>query len=462
MKSKRQSLRSMKSYIAVILLYGLVSFGFLNSSDLTAYPVTQDAEEKIASLDKTSKAEIIDWFCTKLQDIYVLPEKAEEMVDVIQRQFKEGKYDDAADLKVLTRMLTSAARSVYPDKHLQVYYDPKAVDAENKPIDEAERLRRLKERWRMNNYGFKSLDHLEGNVGYLKMNEFADARWGRETAVAVMHFFSNCDALIIDLRDNRGGYGSMITLMLSYFFEESIHLGSRYMRQKNFTRQEWTTDYVDGPKMANMDLYVLTSRRTFSAAEAFAFRLQCLKRAVVVGENTAGGGHTVESVTNAEYKIVARIPDSRALDPITGKGFEKVGVEPDVKVSRDEALDTAYVLALKNLSEKAQGERKKELVWRADYRKVHYKPYEIEASLLEKLAGSYKSITVVFDSGRLYVIWPRETVRHLLLPLSKDTFIVEEDRMIRLGFEADESGQATAVNLIYFDGYVDKVQRTGK
>jgi hypothetical protein len=433
---------------------------FLTLSILSVQARAQATKQRATSLNEASKAEIIDWVCTHLRETYVLPDKADEMVTVIRQKLKEGHYDKAADVKALTRLLTSDARSVYPDKHLSIYFDPKAVDALNKPIDEAERLRRLKARWRMNNFGFKSLDHLDGNIGYLKMNEFADARWGRDTAVGVMHFFANSDALIIDLRDNRGGYGSMITLMLSYFFDESTHIGSRYIRRQDFTRQEWTTDHVDGSKLTDTDLYVLTSRRTFSAAEAFAFRLQGMKRAVIVGENTAGGGHTVESVTNGTHKIVARIPDSRAFDPVTGKGFEGTGIVPDLRVSRDDAFEEAYILALRNLSKKAQGERKMELAWRADYRQVHYKPYEIDTGALEKMAGSYKTLKVVYENGRLSVIWPGESAQHSLLPISKRTFIVDGDPKIRLRFETDDSGKTSAVSLVYIDGYVDTVKRS--
>jgi C-terminal processing protease CtpA/Prc len=315
-----------------------------------------------------------------------------------------------------------------------------------------------KEQWRSHNFGFAKLEHLYGNVGYLKIDGFAYSSWARDKAVGVMHFFSDCDALIIDLRDNRGGYGSMIKLISSYFFEKATHLGSRYIRKDDFTEQGWTTDEVDGKKMSDVDLYVLTSSRTFSAAEGFAFNLKNLNRATIVGENTAGGGHTVESVSNSEFKITARIPDSRAI----GKSFEGVGVEPHVKVSREEAFDMAYILALENLSQKAESSKKSALVWMAEYKKALLKPCAVESNTLKKLEGSYRSLDIQFEGGHLYVIWPDSQNRELLLAISDSTYIVDGDPDIRLCFKINKSGKPTSVDLIYSDGYHDEIPKGKK
>lgn len=453
-----------KNYFFIFfwLCFTLNFFIFLYSAPALSAAVYKNTEKETTSLDKTSKRKIVDWTCQKLNEIYVLPEKAKEMADFILKQFKSGMYDKARDLNTFTQMLTRDLKSVYPDKHLRLYYDPRIVDKKNNPISETERAARQKERWQMNNYGFKKLEHLPGNIGYLKMDGFANSLWARDKAVGVMHFFSTCNALIIDLSDNRGGYGSMIKLILSYFFKDATHLGSRYIRKNNFTQQAWTTVHVDGSKMTDVDVYVLTSKRTFSAAEAFAFHLKRLNRGTIVGEKTAGGGHTVESVPNYEFKITARIPDSRAFDPASGMGFEGVGVAPDVEVPQEKAFDKAYIMALEKISGKASGRRKQSLEWLAEYHKTKYSPMMIKSSILKNLAGSYRSIKIIFEKGHLYVIWPKETVHHLLMALSKDTFLVNGDPGIRLHFNTDKSGDIEAVTLIYSDGYRDKIPRSNK
>jgi hypothetical protein len=293
-------------------------------------------------------------------------------------------------------------------------------------------------------------------VGYLKLDGFANSVWAREEAVGVMNFFANMDALIIDLCDNRGGHGNMVKLFMSYFFDNATQIGARYIRKDKRIEQSWTTDEVDGRKLSNIDLYILTSSNTFSAAEAFAFSLQNLNRATVIGEKTAGGGHTVETVSNTEFKITARIPDGRGL----GKTFEGVGVEPDIKVPINEAFNTAYILALENLSKKKEGRMKNFLAWMAEYQKAIFKPYTVDAKTLKKLAGTYKSLTVAFEGNNLYVIWPKTSDRLLLHAISEDTYVVQGDPDVRLRFKLDKSGQVTAVYLFYSDGYQDEIPRS--
>lgn len=85
---------------------------------------------------------------------------------------------------------------------------------------------------------------------------------------------------------------------------------------------------------------VLTSARTFSGAEEFAYDLQALKRATVVGETTGGGAHPVRG-RRVDAHFVVMLPWRRAVNPVTKTNWEGVGVTPDVKTSADAALTVA-------------------------------------------------------------------------------------------------------------------------
>jgi C-terminal processing protease CtpA/Prc len=165
-----------------------------------------------------------------------------------------------------------------------------------------------------------------------------------ETAASAMGFLVNCDAIILDLRDNHGG-ASGGTLLCSYFFKEETHLTDFYNRMENFTRQGWTYPVAGAEKFADKDLYILTSHETFSAAEAVAHDMKMLKRATIVGETTHGGANPT-TIFRINDHFSAGIPFARSIHPTTSTDEEGAGVKPDVAVSANQALATAQLLAL--------------------------------------------------------------------------------------------------------------------
>ena len=199
------------------------------------------------------------------------------------------------------------------------------------------------------NCGFEKAEHLRPNFGYVKFNMFADPQFCASTAAAAMTFLADSDALIVDLRDNRGGHGGMAEFIASYLFDQRTHLDDIFSRAENATREEWTLPYVPGKKFVGKPVFVLTSKQTFSAAEALSYWLKNMKRATLVGETTLGGAHPTDTKPIDEHFSV-RVPFSRSINPITKANWEGTGVEPDVKVAADEALEAALKLAAEALS----------------------------------------------------------------------------------------------------------------
>jgi len=303
-----------------------------------------------ATVDFKSKKEIIDSVCKVLNENYVFPEKAAKMANFIQKQFKENKYSRVNSIQEFTNVLTTDLRSICKDEHLRISLKPNLPPPDTSSEEEKEKARKQRiEMDRKQNFYFKEVKHLDDNIGYLRFDEFADPKYAGPTAVAAMDYLAGCDALIIDLRYNGGGSPDMVTFLLSYFFDEPVNFNNFSTRANNEIKQEWTYSYVNGPKLTDVDLYVLMSRAySFSASEGFAFALKNLNRATIVGETSSGGAHDEDFFYLREHSIELKIPTRRAYYPETGLNWEGTGVEPDVKTSAKGAFDKAYSLALQN------------------------------------------------------------------------------------------------------------------
>jgi retinol-binding protein 3 len=194
------------------------------------------------------------------------------------------------------------------------------------------------------NYAFRKVEVLDKNIGYLRLDLFLNQPDAFRTADAAMAFLRHVDALVFDLRYNGGGDPEMIRYLTSYLFASPTLLNTMMDRNGKIV-EEFRTGDVPGAKFRpDLPVYVLTSAHTFSGAEEFAYNLKNLKRATVIGETTGGGAHPVQPIRVSD-RFVIGVPYERAVNPITKANWEGVGVQPDVKVSADEALDKALELA---------------------------------------------------------------------------------------------------------------------
>lgn len=304
-------------------------------------------------LDAAGRKRVIEAVLAAFRKNYVFPETAEKMAATVQDNQQKGKYDNITDGGVLASQLHADLRAVSHDGHLHVEWSPFKMPAQREvPGPDAEvRMRRQMER---SNCTFEKLELLGENVGYVKFNGFASPEICAPTAIAAMNFLAHADALIFDLRDNGGGDPNMVAFLASYLFEDVTHLSDIYNRRENSTTQYWTLSYVPGKRLPTTPAFVLTSGRTFSAAEDFAYNLQAAKRVTVVGETTGGGAHPTMFQPVDDHFSVA-VPFARSINLTTRTNWEGTGVTPDVRVKSAEALEVAHRLAV----EKIREERKK-------------------------------------------------------------------------------------------------------
>jgi len=415
----------------------------------------------VVTIDRKVQAEIIDSVTSALNRVYVFPDMAEDMEKYVRKQLKKGEYKEFTNAIDFTEKLTLDLRSICHDKHLNVMYDPEiGIDRAIEPDSMTDEMKaQMYERMAWRNFAFDKAERLSGNIGYLKFDGFTDAEYGGPTAVAALQFLAHCEALIIDLRENGGGSPSMIQLISSYFFEESVHLNSFYIRETDTIKQFWTQSHVEGKKLTDMPLYVLTSGYTFSAAEEFTYNLKNMERATIIGETTGGGAHPVNGEYFPNLKVSMSLPFGRAINPISGTNWEGVGVEPDIAVEADMALDMARLTAMQNLVETTDIEQKKmALNWDIEILNAEFDPVTVDEKLLKEYAGSYGPRQVIFENGELF--YQREDrPKYRLVALSDDTFMLEGMDTFKMRFVRDDTGNVIEILGMYQGGHTDKSVR---
>jgi len=301
------------------------------------------------TIDAAERKKVIDGISDELKKAYVEPTVAQQMIDALNAHEAKGDYNSISDGDAFAAQLTKDLQAVSHDLHLRVDFNPFKMPPRREPSPEDET--RFHEQMEHDNCAFEKVEILPNNIGYIKFNGFMDASFCGQTVVAAMGFVAHTDAVIFDMRQNGGGQPAMVALIASYLFDHPTHLIDIYNRQEDSTTQNWTASYLPGPRLAKQPVFVLTSKRTFSGAEEFAFDLKTQKRATIVGETTGGGAHPVSGHSVADYFMIG-VPFAKSLDPVTKKNWEGTGVEPDVKVPADDALTTAEKLALEKIQAK--------------------------------------------------------------------------------------------------------------
>ena len=269
---------------------------------------------------------------------YVFLDKAKETNAHLDKLMAEKYFDTFITGEALAKAVTEQMRVITKDKHLSMV-PPRAPQKEetNKKTPFAQNFARY---YRPMLNEFK---YYENNVGYFDMRYFGGGKRNFKEIDVIMKQLAQADAFIIDMRKNGGGSPRMVQYLCSYFIDEHLLLNSIYTRATDHNEELWTVD-VAGKKRPDVPVYILTSSRTFSAAEDFSYTMQSLKRATIIGETTGGGAHPTRyyPLTNG---FGIRIPFARSINPITKTNWEGIGVIPNEKVVADEALDKAKALA---------------------------------------------------------------------------------------------------------------------
>ncbi len=435
----------MKQIITLLLL----------SISIIGYSQKEILVENQNDFNEINQKQILDTLTYRLEEFYIKSKSIENIKNQLNDNLKKGIYKNILNPNEFANKLTTDLIEISKDLHFNVSYDKDWV--ENQLINKDELVVKKNKseeliRSKKNNFGFRNTQILEGNVGYLKFDYFHDPAEAAETATSIMKFLENSDALIIDLRSNNGGVMELGQFLSSYFFKnKDLPLYKYYYyenKRKRIDREMWLLPSVPGNRLENVTLYILTSNATFSAAEWMSYSLQNLKRATIIGEQTAGGAHPVDrKILVNGFSI--NIPFGEIVDPITNLDFEGKGVTPDVKCAGSDALNTAHILALNNLNLK-NTDSISNINWIIPIIKNRQKPLFLDSFTLKSYQGKYGKGMLKFENEVLNYKWNNAT-NFSLTPLEKDLFLVNgiDDFRIKIVFE---NKTIKAIKRIYQDG----------
>ena len=291
----------------------------------------------------------------RLEQNYVFPDVGKAYAGMLLKKLKIGAYANLLNKDEFAKAVTADLQALHKDGHLRLFA-PKPVEASGKDGT------KLSAEGAIGRSGW-----ITDGVAYIEFMEFPSDAVTLGKLKSFLDAHASAKSLIIDIRRHHGGDIKEVDLLGAYLFSEDhqvIHLDTR-----EAVDAAGEGPFTDGPSIRRIsgpegvvrrthtikagaeasplrdaNVFLLTSKKTASAAEHFAMAMKQSGRATLIGEITYGAGHFGNEY-ELENGYSAFIPVGRSFDPATGAGWEGVGVAPNVAVPADKALDEALKLA---------------------------------------------------------------------------------------------------------------------
>jgi hypothetical protein len=295
----------------------LAAIGFLQAPELTAPSI----DDTVSSVAKLISAEYFDVAIAK------------RVVDALND--KRNSFVIAKTRAQLAQQINEVLFAATHDKHLRV----EAINPQ--PPAKASSAPSPNRRDQPTTAGFRRVEILPGHIGLLELTMFLRPIEHRDAIADAMKTLEPAKALIIDMRANGGGSPGTVALLMSYLFDEpDLPLFDIIPRDGEIDSYRTEPASAQMPRNGRRPIFVLTSSRSFSGGEGFAYLMQERKRAVIIGEKTAGAANPGRPYPVNEWFQVT-IPNGHISSAIHHSNWEGDGVTPDILVPAAQALDVA-------------------------------------------------------------------------------------------------------------------------
>lgn len=176
---------------------------------------------------------------------------------------------------------------------------------------------------------------LDSTVGVIRITGF-DAGTPQQFVNAVEELQKlGCAKLVIDLRYNPGGELSSIVTTLDYILPEGPII--RILDADGNEVDSYSSESTE----LNMPMAVIVNGSTASAAELFTSAVRDYKKATIVGTTTYGKG-CMQTTLPLSFGGAISVT-YRLYSPPFGENYHEIGIEPDVVVELDEALESKNI-----------------------------------------------------------------------------------------------------------------------
>lgn len=311
-------------------------------------------EPAAITMSTSKNSDVVLALAAVMREHFAFRERGIAVARQIEALEKGGTFRNARTAADLLALIDERITPLVDDRHFRArYMGPEIVAGFNDAGPSADDIAAFHEEVRLRGGEIPEARWLAGNVGYLRIGMFMEAPASVEKLAAAMTMLADTGALIVDVRGSPGGEPAGVANVIGHFVSTRTPTvrtqgGVGRSAEHTFYAEPKTPRFVDKP------LYVLTDGKTGSGAEEFAYDLQALRRATLVGETTAGAA-TPGGYRPLAHGFVAFIPMQIVANTITGTNWEGVGVIPDVNVPAADALTRAHRLALEAILKTAQG-----------------------------------------------------------------------------------------------------------
>jgi hypothetical protein len=323
------------------------------SGFLLATVIASGCQQATSSDESTTHSgpfdDAIEALAQQLTKYYLYPDVATKYAAMLRANLAKGTYQDFSSVTEIGKQVTADLQAVAPDQHLEVLSSGgHSLPPNVKPPPAIE-----------------NASWVADGVALIRLNALEDDAASVATVESFMNDHVTAKAIIFDLRGNVGGGLNEVLVMLPYLYAQETVLLEMDTNENYFEDHGEITGsvmtpalrVVDGPPgihrvehvaipnptqkgLFGAQVFCLISSATVSAGEHLADALKCSGRATLIGETTGGAGHYALP-TNLSDGLSVSLPVGETICPKTGLGWEGVGVEPDIAVAADSALDEA-------------------------------------------------------------------------------------------------------------------------